>query len=58
MDFGIKNKVALAQGASSGLELATALELAAISTFMASTRDNYLTGQSIVVGGDLVKGLF
>lgn len=98
MDFGIKDKVALVEGASSGLGLAAAIELAqegcrvaicarnkqrldladpaliskdipmqrlgqpeelaAVITFLASTRASYITGQSIVVDGGLVKGLF
>ncbi len=33
-------------------------ELAAVIAFIASTRASYLTGQSIVVDGGLVKGLF
>ncbi len=33
-------------------------ELAAVITFLASTRASYITGQSIVVDGGLVKGLF
>ena len=33
-------------------------ELAAVITFLSSTRASYITGQSIVVDGGLVKGLF
>ncbi len=33
-------------------------ELAAVIAFLASTRASYITGQSIVVDGGLVKGLF
>ncbi len=33
-------------------------ELAALITFLASTRASYITGQSIVADGGLVKGLF
>ncbi len=62
MNFGIQNKVALVQGASSGLGYAAALELAKEGCRLAICLREKIriqsADQSFVVDGGLVKGLF